>query len=79
MPEKYVDLCIVAKCDIKVLGKRLKKRKYGKNKVRENVECEIFDVCLNEAKEAKHKIFVIETTKGINIEAISKKVKGKLK
>jgi broad-specificity NMP kinase len=43
----------------------LKKRRYGKNKVKENVECEIFDVCLNEAKEKGHKILVIDTTKGI--------------
>lgn len=74
LPRKYVDLCIVAKCGLKELNKRLKKRGYGKGKVEENVECEIFDVCLNEAKEAKHRIMVIDTTKGINISKISKRV-----
>ena len=36
-----------------------------KNKVRENLDAEIFDICLNEAKENKHKIIVLDTTKGI--------------
>ena len=75
LPKKYVDLCIVAKCSLKVLEKRLKKRRYGKEKVKENIECEIFDICLNEAREAKHKVIVIDTTKGINISEVSKKIK----
>jgi len=74
LPSKYVDLCIVTKCNLKILERRLKKKKYSKGKIRENLDVEIFDVCLNEAKENKHKILVIDTTKGINIEKISKKV-----
>ena len=77
MPRKHVDLCIVTKCDLGVLEKRLKKRRYCKGKIRENIDCEIFDICFNEAKEAKHKVIVIDTTKGINISEISKKVKGR--
>ncbi len=75
LPRKYVDFCIVAKCNLKILEKRLKKRRYNANKIKENIECEVFDICLNEAKGAKHKILVIDTTKGINISEISKKVK----
>jgi len=75
LPSKYVDFCIVAKCDLKVLERRLKKRRYSKEKIRENMDCEIFDICLNEAKERKHRIIVIDTTKGINIREISKKIK----
>lgn len=63
LPKRYVDLCIVTKCDLKELEKRLKKRKYSKAKIRENLDCEIFDVCLMEAKEKKHKIIVLDTTK----------------
>lgn len=63
LPKKYVDLCVVTKCDLKILVKRLKKRRYSKKKVEENVECEIFDVCLTEAKHYKHKIIVIDTSK----------------
>jgi len=74
LPSKYVDLCVVTKCNLKVLEKRLKKKKYSKEKIRENLDAEIFDICLNEAKENKHKIMIVDTTKDINIEKISKKV-----
>ena len=56
LPKKYVDLCIVTKCDLKKLEKRLEKRRYNKNKIRENLDAEIFDICLNEAKELGHKV-----------------------
>ena len=72
LSKKYVDLCIITKCDLKVLEKRLKKRKYNKSKIRENLDCEIFDVCLNEAKERKHKIFEVDTSKKVNISNIKK-------
>jgi adenylate kinase len=71
LPKKYVDLCIITKCDLKQLKKRLEKRKYSSEKVRENLDSEIFDVCLNEAKELNHHIFVINTTKGINKELLN--------
>ncbi|MCX6712025.1 MAG: adenylate kinase family protein [Candidatus Woesearchaeota archaeon] len=63
LPKKYVDLCIVTKCNLKILKKRLEKRGYDKDKIRENLDAEIFDVCLNEAKEKGHKIKIINTTK----------------
>ncbi len=66
LPKKHVDLCIVTKCDLKVLNKRLKKRSYNKQKIRENLDCEIFDICLNEAKEKGHKVVVVDTTKKKN-------------
>lgn len=75
LPKRYVDLCIVTKCDLKKLESRLKKKKYSKDKVRENLDAEIFDICLNEAKEKGHNIIVVDTTKNSNIRAISKKIK----
>jgi len=72
IPAKYVDLCIITKCNLKVLKKRLEKRKYSKEKIKENLECEIFDICLNEAKERKHKILIVDTTKGCNQKGILK-------
>ena len=75
LPKKYVDLCIVTKCNLKEMENRLKKKKYSKSKIRENLDAEIFDVCLNEAKENRHKVIVIDTTKGLNIENISRKIK----
>ena len=75
LPKKHVDLCIIVKCDLKELEKRLKNKKYSKTKIRENLDCEIFDVCLNEAKQAKHKIAVIDTTNKIDIKKIIEKLK----
>ncbi|MBI2541537.1 adenylate kinase family protein [Candidatus Woesearchaeota archaeon] len=62
LPRKYVDLCIVAKCGINELNKRLKKRRYSKGKIIENLQAEIFDVCYNEALEREHIIFIVDTT-----------------
>jgi len=74
LPGKYADFCIVTKCDIKELNKRLKKKKFHESKIKENIEAEIFDVCLNEAKERKHKIITIDTTKHFNINDLTRKI-----
>ena len=55
LPRKYVNLCIVAKCSIKELSKRLRRKRFHTAKIKENLQAEIFDVCLNEARERKHK------------------------
>jgi adenylate kinase len=54
------DYCIIVRADIKTLNKRLKQRKYSKNKIKNNVEAEIFQVCLDEARKLKRKIIIIE-------------------
>jgi len=56
---KNVDRCYITKCDIKELRKRLKKRKYSKDKIEENVEAEIMDVCYNEALEKGHRVEIV--------------------
>ena len=71
LPPDYVDLCIVTKCDLKELKKRLEKR-YNQAKVRENLDAEIFDICYNEAKEFGHKVVVVDTTDGIVTSKIKK-------
>ena len=60
LDKKYVDWCVVVKCDLKLLKKRLKKRRYGKEKIRENLDSEIFDVCLSEARELQDRILVVD-------------------
>lgn len=65
LPKSQVELCIVTKCDLKELKRRLKNRGYSEKKIRVNLDAEIFDVCLIEAKEKGHKIKVIDTTKGL--------------
>ena len=77
LPKKYVDLCIITKCDLKELEKRLKNKRYNRKKIRENLDCEIFDVCLNEAKQAKHKIAVIDTSDEVDIKKIIQNLKIK--
>ncbi|MBS3144666.1 adenylate kinase family protein [Candidatus Woesearchaeota archaeon] len=61
LPKKYVDLCIVTKCSLKKLQQRLNKRKYHQQKIRENMDAEILDVCLLEAILNKHKVKVVTT------------------
>ncbi len=70
LSKRYVNLCIICKCDIKKLKKRLEKRKYSKKKIRENLDVEIFDVCLTEAHEKGHNIYVIDTSKKYDLKKI---------
>lgn|SRR3989338_2923877 len=62
LPRKYVDYCFVTKCDIKELSTRLGKKGYSKAKISENIEAEIFEVCLQEALERKHNVIIVDTT-----------------
>lgn len=63
LPSSYVKLCIITTCDLKVLKERMKKRRYSKDKIKENLEAEAFDMFVTESNENKHKIKVINTTK----------------
>ena len=70
LPKKYVDFCIVTKCAIQVLNKRLKRKGFHKSKIQENLQAEIFDICHNEAVELKHKVIVLDATKSFNISSV---------
>jgi|SRR3989338_2883373 len=62
LPATLVDLCVVLSCsNLKLLRQRLQKRKYTAKKIQENLEAEIMQVCLNEAREMKHKIIPFDT------------------
>ena len=61
LPKRYVDLCIVTRTEPKKLYPRLKKRKYSKLKIDENMEAEIMQVILEEARSLKHNIKVVWT------------------
>ncbi len=65
LPSKLIDVCIITKCELKILEKRLKNKGYDKQKIRENLDSEIFDVCLEEASARKHKILVVDTSKKV--------------
>lgn len=49
----------VLRCDVETLRKRLKRRGYSKLKIEENIEAEIMETCLIEAKELGHKVKII--------------------
>jgi adenylate kinase len=61
IPALLVEKCYVTKARLPVLRERLKARKYSEQKILENLECEIFDICQEEAKEKGHDIEIIWT------------------
>lgn len=69
IPRRCVSFCIVTRCDLNILRQRLEKRRYNKEKIRENLDAELFEVILNEALERKHNVYVIDTS---NKKSISK-------
>ncbi|MFH1840125.1 MAG: AAA family ATPase [Nanoarchaeota archaeon] len=69
------DYCVVCKCDLKVLKKRLGKRKYSKQKIKDNLDAEIFDVCFVDAKKIQRNVLVLDTSKGYKMEGIVKLIK----
>lgn len=76
LPPSLVRVCIVLTCStLKELKRRLQKRKYPAAKIRENLDAEIFQVCLTEAQERKHRIVVIDTGKKPAIGIIQKIVR----
>ena len=75
IPSEKIDLCIVTKCNLKDLEKRLKARGYKAEKIRENMDSEIFDICYVEAKENKHNILILETDKDIPWDDLAKRFK----
>ncbi len=77
LPKKRVDLCVILTCsNLKKLEKRLIKRDYSKKKIRENLDSEIFQICLNEAKEKGHKVLVFDCN--VKKEEIVEKVQKQL-
>ena len=68
LPKSVVSLCIVVRCELKVLKKRLKGRKYPVDKVKENLECEVFDICTSEALHNKHNVLVVSGERDLDSE-----------
>jgi len=55
LTKSKLDLVIVVNCELKKLELRLNKRRYSKTKIKENLECEIFDYCYYECLRKKYK------------------------
>lgn len=59
-PERWIDLVVVVRCDNTVLYNRLESRGYAQSKITENVECEIMQVLLQEARDNYDENIVVE-------------------
>lgn len=58
-PERWFDAVFVILCDNTILYDRLQQRGYNQTKIKENIECEIFQMTLNEAKESYDETIVV--------------------
>ncbi|KAF2026662.1 P-loop containing nucleoside triphosphate hydrolase protein [Setomelanomma holmii] len=59
-PERWIDLVIVLRCDSTILYDRLTARGYKGKKLEENMDSEIMQVLLDEAREAYKEEIVVE-------------------
>lgn len=75
LPKENVTICIITTCNLKTLENRLKKRNYDSQKIRENIDAEIFETCFIEAKEQGHKIKRVDTTKKYNLNTLARAIK----
>ncbi len=71
-----IDLCIICTCELKELKRRLESRGYKKEKVKENLEAEIFRVCEEEARRIGHHVKIVDCSRGINEEKARDILKG---
>lgn len=59
-PERLIDLVVVLRTDSSLLHSRLTKRNYSQVKITENLDCEIMEVILQEARDSYIPEIVIE-------------------
>ncbi|VDN43835.1 unnamed protein product [Gongylonema pulchrum] len=59
-PQRWFDFVFVLRCNNTVLYDRLAARNYSDKKIRTNIECEIFEVLLEEARESYDEKIVYE-------------------
>lgn len=59
-PPSLIDLVCVLRCDNKILYDRLAARKYSEKKLQENLDVEIMEVLLQEARDAYDEQMVVE-------------------
>lgn len=59
-PERWFQAVYVVRCDTNILFKRLEHRGYNAEKIRNNVEYEIFQMALDEAKSSYKPNIVFE-------------------
>jgi len=77
LPSSLVGAVFVLRCEPLVLEKRLKKKGWNAEKIRENLEAEIIGLIEYEARKKHKKVFVIETSK-LKPEQIAMKIKRQM-
>lgn len=76
IPKKHSKICFILRCPPKILEKRLNKRRYNKEKIRENIEVEVLGTCLAEALSKGHKIHEIDTSKKTKKQTLNQALKA---
>ena len=56
------DVSIILRVHPRELRKRLENRKWRKKKVEENIEAEIMQICVEEARDVNRRVIIIDTT-----------------
>ena len=72
-PERWFDLVLVLRTDNTVLYDRLQKRGYSQKKITENVECEIMQVLLEEARES-YNLNIVHEVRSDNVDDLENNV-----
>jgi len=81
-PADKVDCVVVLRAETHVLYDRLKLRNYCAKKIQQNVDCEIFQVLLDEARETFEEDIVLELANNTmddlerNVRDIAQRIKG---
>lgn len=75
IPEEWVNLVVLLRCDNTILYDRLKARGYSEKKIKENIECEIMEVTSEEVREFFPENKIIEL-RGDKIEDMSKNIES---
>jgi adenylate kinase len=77
IPDKFIDYIFILRCDPDELKKRLQKRNYDLNKIKENVQAEILGNCANYFvnKHLDKPLLEIDTT-NLTIEVVAKTMKN---
>lgn len=69
-------ICIVTKCDLKELKRRMEARGYPEDKIKDNLECEIMQVCESEAFDQGHNIVIVNTTFGFSADDVKRRIEN---
>jgi adenylate kinase len=81
LPKSLIDKVIVLRCEPKVLEKRLKLRKYSKEKIKQNFESELIGLISWEARRKHKNVVDVDCTKGKekSVKKVISIIKGKTK